>query len=197
MATVAPNLKQLAVLDWLRRWPGVFLNARGSWNAAWESEASRLHMMAIVSHLGAPTDPGEGGKEGWGTFDGTPHCGSATFKALDSRGWLEQRETSYNRPYFGLSEGGRAVLLQFCFRLKGYQPRTASQRASRPVQPSAKLLKRYGGPDGARRYLEFHEKQAAYHSRIAFRLKESLDLYEGSPEQRADEWAARGRRRVR
>jgi hypothetical protein len=133
-------------------------------------------------------------RDGWGTFDYTPYCGSATFEALRRRGCLEGEQV-HRSEEFRLSGQGLALLFQFCFRLRGNSPRRSGERASRPIAASAKLLKRYGGPEGARRYLGYHEQTAAYHQRIADRLRASLELYEGSEEQRRDEWAARGRNR--
>jgi len=193
--TLAPNLRQLAVLDWLRRWPSVTLREKGRWSAVWASEAARLHCHTIVYTLcGELPQDATDGKEGWGEFDATPHCGSATMRVLLGRGWLQDLGADrYQKARYQLSADGLAVLHRYCFRLKGYAPRYAHAHQSRPIRPSAKLLKRYGGPDAARNMMDFHQRQAAYHARIAERIKASLELYEDSPEQRADEWAARKR----
>lgn len=188
-----PSLNQIAVLDWLRRWPGVRLSERGRWSASWASESARLHMLATAAHLfGFTPAEGAAGKDGWGTFDFTPRCGSVTMKALRSRGLLDP-EPDGKKTCFALSAAGREALLRFCFRLAGFVPVKAGARQSRPIKPSAGLLKRYGGPRAAESHMKFHEMQAAYHARIAERLRASLDLYEGSEEQRRDEWAARGK----
>jgi hypothetical protein len=194
-----PNLKQLAVLDWLRRWPSLTLRKNGRWPATWASEAARLQSKAVVYTLFGVVPPETtGGKDGWGTFDATPHCGSATLRVLLSRGWLKDLGEGNRRgECYQISPDGLTALHRYCFRLKDYAPRYAGARQSRPIQPSAKLLKRYGGPDAARNMMVFHQRQAAYHARIAERIKVSLELYQDSPEQRADDWAARKRAKGR
>lgn len=189
-----PSLNQIAVLDWLRRWPGLRLREKGRWTASWNSEASRLQLIVTAVHLAgyAPAEVCDG-KEGWGAFDYTPRCGSATLGALLSRGLVEPEAVGRNL-HFHLTAAGREILFRFCSRLSGFAPRKSSDRQKRPINPSAGLLKRYGGPRAAEEHMKFHEQQAAYHARVAERLRASLELYEGSEEQRRDEWAARRRR---
>jgi len=193
-AMTPPSLNQIAVLDWLRRWPGLRLREKGRWTATWNSEASRLQMLRTAVHLQgyAPAEALDG-KEGWGSFDYTPRCGTSTLNALIARGLVDP-EAVGRYLHYRLSDAGRAALLRFCFLLAAFVPVRSSERTKRPVKPSAGLLKRYGGRAAAESHMKFHQQQAAYHARIADRLRASLELYEGSEEQRRDEWKARAKR---
>jgi len=192
--TTKPNLRQLAVLDWLRRWPGVYLREKGRWTAQWRDEAARMSMVAAVGVLGGDPSPGLDEQKGLGRFEGTPPCGSATFKALLAHGWVESSATEGRRPLYQVSAAGIAIAKRYGFSLKDYTP-AAKRPAARPIRVSSRLVQRYGGPERAAHHAEFHERQAAQHLKVAARIRASLELWDGSEEQRRAEWMARGRRR--
>jgi hypothetical protein len=187
-----PTQQQLAILDWLHRWPELSLgDGRGQWACTWKDESARLHMLTVCyTSAGRFTTGGAvlaQAHKGYGEFDGTPRCQPATFRALVNRGWVEphigKRSVGYK-----LSTAGRETLLRHAADLRGFVPVLAcGPRPKRQRKPSPRFWRRWGSRENATRSAEYHEQDAARHARTAAMIRESLALYEGSPEQAEDQ----------
>lgn len=183
-----PSQQQLAVLDWLRRNPGIWLSERGRFSHGWRDEKARERMLAVAVDLFGLSGLSES-HAGRTANEGTPKCGKVTMRALIRHGLVEPVETpGYRGKNYGLGTVGRETLLRWSRRLEGFTPKLMNDCTSRPIRPGRSVLKRYGGKAAAESYLEWHRRQEAYHRGIAERIEESLRIEVEAVTGEQEEW---------
>ncbi len=186
-----PSLQQLAVLDWLRRFPAITLRRYGL-SAAWASKSASEHMLACATDLGvfganaAPDLLSE--RSGMTGSEATPRCTQRDTEAIRAAGWVDADGH--------LSTSGREALVQHGARLQGFVPRLAcgGDRRSNPRRPGVGEVKRRGGEAQARRDAEWHRSREADHRRIAETIEASLEAYDNHKSEEQTKWRARAGR---
>lgn len=137
-------------------------------------------------------------KNGKGDFDYTPKCGSATFRALANRGWIEPAPDHlqrYRRTSYTIGKAGAEALLRWSALLNGFKPKRFGERSKRPRRPGEVEIRRRGGREAAARALAHHRRCEAEHKRIADHLEASLAQWDGSVSAQQEAWRSRGRAR--
>ena len=193
------SIHQLAVLEWLWRWPGLTISGgrRPRFNGAWASTADRHHMEQTIVWLNG----GEGTavaldatRPAYLTAEATPDFTRRTFEALLVRGYVEATRPSPYRQgehVYGLSAVGLTAYMQQRRAVRGQQPRTLNDVRTNPRRPGVVEIRRRGGVPQARSALRWHREQEAEHRRIADHLEESLRLYEEHVVEQQAAWRAR------
>ena len=181
------TLMQSAALEWLWRYPDLTVSVSG-FSRAWRGQNEHDSGNRIIGDLFGLRFP-DALHSGYLTGGGTPKITRVTVESMVGSGFLtDEIDQKYMQTNYRPSKSGLEAYLRDRSLHEGKTVRLWGQRKSNPRPVGITEIKRRGGPESARNYMESHRRSEAHHKRIADHLEASLEEWDKHVEIQQESW---------